>query len=1282
MVMTSDQISALTGGGQMQAMVGMQHAAMISQQAGGPYAPKMTAGEQLMGRGVNLGSAMSPILSAGTSLLGLDPISLAARGAFGGFGGGALGAGVGLGLGAVGGGALMAAQYAGQQALVGMQQQQRLNSALRANYAFQGQTQRGFTPGEMGDIGQMMRQMTMQRGPGGEFTSMTELSNLAARMSQMGMARGVRDAREFTERFRQMMDTVKEVATAFNTNLEQAQQMMGAMRASGIFRQQGAVARDIRSWARAGGLATEEVSQAMQMGSQFSRMLGGTGVAGAVGGMRTIGQIGVMQQMGALSDEALFNLTGQTGAAGRQALAQQQMGAAARFLQGGLGRRFIASMAGAGGALEEESAEEWEAGGVGTGQTMGMAHRNLARVGRAGFLRNEGRLRGQALARFGGLAPVAAMSSWLEQRGGDVSDDRSLIFMSRRLGIPIEEVEQQLKQLRMRDVIEGQRAGMQEDASMWRRVEQQRGGMGLRGVKKTLEGFKQNVQGRIQQWGAELYTEGSNVLERWINEITGNFVRSIDRDVGTAIRDVLTGTGAYAREVAETRFGMGRGLRGQQFAEASRMRAMQEAPGGYQQLGALGAARAAGDIRRLRGAGWTTAAGAGTDLEYTRAIRDVRGLQGAYATGAGFRGLDAATREALLTRTAMGGMEGGGGTPETAERTLLGLGGGPLGLLAQQGLRREGVAAGRGEATIDRFREMLGGVQTEQAQALSRRLQATSGRGRFGLMGDISREAGLGFDWRVQMPGLAGVPGGGFRTAADRDEAIGRYMLGEEGIGAAGAERAQTVRGGVGLAVGALGGAMANRDVASVMLGPAGWLARPPDVAGMVGRGVEARYRANAGGMSTDVMRAAGNFMFSEKGRQAAMGVLSRNDATAEATYRVVRERNIALLEKGQGLGGMTDLEKGEFEANKSMMMARDYFKLVEDTAKEGGPTEQQKTDLLTKQGIEGLTWGNLENRSRSVLGAAAESQQQARQQLLLRARERGEAGLAGFRGAGLMRGGVLTRPARMKFQAIGGGRPGERVSVQGVRGESGWSAGQAYLQAITGAATEQAAGNIETAMGFQEAAGAALGMMTPQQMKETERELRGTGPAGEAARGQIRGVREITRTLQRGGGQGARGLASVGQVLGLGRGELDLGDLAKRSPEEAARIMTQQLGVGRGMGRGFGAGEGAIEEAVAGGFQKDLQKALELQKAGKSPQAAVELEKLRGSGALQAAAIEKQDEAAKQQDPSYRMLSQIKEALEPLKKLADSEGRPRKVEFAQPIQVEDMSKDKGEEGT
>jgi hypothetical protein len=169
---------------------------------------------------------------------------------------------------------------------------------------------------------------------------------------------------------------------------------------------------------------------------------------------------------------------------------------------------------------------------------------------------------------------------------------------------------------------------------------------------------------------------------------------------------------------------------------------------------------------------------------------------------------------------------------------------------------------------------------------------------------------------------------------------------------------------------------------------------------------------------------------------------------------------------------------------------------------------------------------------------------------------------------------------------------------------------------------------------------------------------------------------------LQRGGGRGARGLASVGQVLGLERKELDLGDLAKRSPEEAARIMTQQLGIGRGMGRGFGAAEGAIEEAVAGGFQKDLQKALELQKAGKSPQAAVELEKLRSSGALQAAAVEKQDETAKQQDPSYRMLSQIKEALEPLKKLADSESRPREVKFAQPIQIEDTSKkDKGEAG-
>ncbi len=316
--MTSDQISQMTQGAQMRAMQGMQHASMISQQAGGPYQSGMGVGERVMGQAANVGGAMMPIAAGGMSLLGMDPMSLAARGALGGFGGGAAGAGIGLGLGAVGGGALMAAQYAGKQAMQGMQQQQQLNAAMRQNFNFRSSTGRGFGMGEMGDIGQMMRNMSTQQGPGGEFTSMSQLTSLAAKMGQMGGGRGIQDARDFSNKFREMLDTVKEVATAFNTNLEQAQQVMQSMKGSGIFQRQGQVAQQVRGWAQAGGIATEEVSQAMQFGSQMSRAIGGRGVAGAMGGMRTMGQIGIMSQMGMLSEEKIYDLTGQTGAAGRR----------------------------------------------------------------------------------------------------------------------------------------------------------------------------------------------------------------------------------------------------------------------------------------------------------------------------------------------------------------------------------------------------------------------------------------------------------------------------------------------------------------------------------------------------------------------------------------------------------------------------------------------------------------------------------------------------------------------------------------------------------------------------------------------------------------------------------------------------------------------------------------------------------------------------------------------------------------------------------------------------
>ena len=67
------------------------------------------------------------------------------------------------------------------------------------------------------------------------MASFEELGQLASNMGRMGMAEGVRSVKDFNEKFRQMVQTVKTVAAQLGTSLEEAQKMMVSLKGSGVF---------------------------------------------------------------------------------------------------------------------------------------------------------------------------------------------------------------------------------------------------------------------------------------------------------------------------------------------------------------------------------------------------------------------------------------------------------------------------------------------------------------------------------------------------------------------------------------------------------------------------------------------------------------------------------------------------------------------------------------------------------------------------------------------------------------------------------------------------------------------------------------------------------------------------------------------------------------------------------------------------------------------------------------------------------------------------------------
>lgn len=741
MPLSSFEISQMNAAFQGAAMGQMNHAAMIGSNA--------SLAHSAVGRGINTGSAIGgPMAMAGLSLAGLDPISLGLRAGMGasGMGMGLAGAGaVGLGAAGLAGAGLMGVQYAAGQMVQGAQQQQQLGQQLNSTFRFPNQIgTTGFTRGGVGDIGSMMRQMTTQQGGMGEMVGFEELGRLASNMGRMGMTQGVRDAKEFSTKFREMIKSVKEIATSMGTSLEEAQQVMVAMRGSGIFGAQSAstMSQRVRSSAFAGGMATSEVTGMMQVGSQISRMVGGRGAAGARGGLETITNIGVAQQMGIMSEEDIYNATGLTGAEGRRALATNQMQTSAQFLRGDLGRRFLASVAGKNGKLDSGSVEEMMSG-VGTGRTMSMAHSNLNKVGRANFIRNEGKLRGAALEQFGGLAPMIAMKGWLEERGMDVNEDsdRAMIFMQRKLGMGNDEAEMMLRQVRELPNIMRQRKASGEDDQFFQSRQRRLSQTGVEGIKRKFEKARADINASLQQVGAD-FSEGMEAaVEDTLNRITGTKAEEIRRDVTGGFRAAMGG-GSMGAGAASSIFGLGGGslaTRGALGGGGSFLSGYKSKATGQNDLSTFNTANggmfgAGTDADRFSKAGFGFTGGS-----LSEHLQTVSGISSAFKTGGegvtGMEGLQkfgAANRGAFTKAFATGDIGGGFGGLAAFGKMLGGLSGG--GDIAKR-------FAGAGRVEQARMMAAMTGNSGARVTGVAEQFQAPELLGQYGASGFSSESA-------------------------------------------------------------------------------------------------------------------------------------------------------------------------------------------------------------------------------------------------------------------------------------------------------------------------------------------------------------------------------------------------------------------------------------------------------------------------------------------------------------------------------------------------------------
>jgi hypothetical protein len=469
--------------------------------------------------GLMSGAGMAAGWGAGTAALGSIPYL-----------GGAAALAGGLPF-AAGAGLLAAGAGAANEVYGGFQQRQGVNRVLRQRFGGMmgvggGAGGTGFNAREMGGISTMVREMS-----GNDmFTQFDELTRVMDRTSQMGMYRGVQSAREFREKFRKTVDTLKEIATTMHTSLEGATQFMEQQRNMGFFSGQdiNKSLMQTRLTAGATGMTTQQLAEVGQMGAQQGRAMGMLGRSGAEAAQRMAGNVAMAMRMGSVSDEMIAEATGGlTGAQGAQAFSGRMMNVTNRFLSRGAGRALLAGLWDPeSGGVSQDLLRTAAGGGLTFREALRRGRSNIRETGgrRSEFFAQEERIRGRLLSSGAGPEVVMGMlGQHMERaRGMSLEDPIMQRWVRRRLKVSQSEVELMSKMTReLPSILQAQRVRFGQQLEQ-EGVTRAREGAGIQGFRNKLaQVWERDVLNPLRQSGDQLTTIFSEAVEGAVGELEG-----------------------------------------------------------------------------------------------------------------------------------------------------------------------------------------------------------------------------------------------------------------------------------------------------------------------------------------------------------------------------------------------------------------------------------------------------------------------------------------------------------------------------------------------------------------------------------------------------------------------------------------------------------------------------------------------------------------------------------------------------------------------------------------
>lgn len=1219
--MWSYEVSQMVGSFQQQSLVQAGYANSIGMMNPG------FAGNTIAGSALNMaGSIAGPAASVGLGLFGADPISLGVSTGIAAFPtmglGGAMAAGIGVAAPmAVG---MYGAQAIGQQVMTGMQQQQQLATGLRASMG--GFMNRGMGPSnaDITMIGNQIRSMTHQQGAGGEIYGFNELSSLAQNMGQMGFVQKAQDVKQFSQKFREMVETLKTVARDLGTSLEAAQQAVVGMRGSGIFNSadQLRMSSAMRSAAVTGNISMTESSAMANIGSQIARSIGGRGISGAFGGVKTLGQIGQAVQMGVLSEEDIYNATGLTGVEGQRAVASNMMQSSARFLRSGRGRFLLAAMANSNGQINDKALDEFMDGGMGVGRTRELAGAGLRRTGIANFLRNEGRLASGLLEKVGGNVNVMSLMGWAGQHGIDIESmgDREMIFAQRQLGMGRDDLELAVTMARklpeMREM-----ARMREGQDKYlTQLRTQQGRTGLEGVKNDFNMFREKIQGSLQKVGQDIYSDASDYVERYIRKITGEVSSAMTDQLDEAVMRYRAEGAAGGRGTSEVATVM-RNAKNFGFLGDSLLKGGMSDYDAYRKRAQSGGF--SGALSRLFG---------GKSLEERTGISVPEGAS-------------EATYNQIRSRT--DAIRAGATTPaDAAVRELTASA--AKGLAGSIGFR-ERLAGASGDKYLDIVEEVVGkyGDQALKTQWSNLR-SGVPGEERNRALGQLAQtitgQAGLGdqsqFVAKYRSP--FAFEGGAFTTEKERLSAYGdRMFSGYADSRQLNRTLGETVEG-VAFGGGAYLYTRAKESLRAAAT-PMGALRSVMDPLGLYT--AASRELSGQQGINRDVQLSAAKYLRTDEGRRRLGGL---HDGTASLEDVAAAQRRMEDLLGGKGVNEMSSDQRGEYEALKTAVTANKLRGMESDTDREA----------YVKEAYQGkMTLGQFQRQQLGQESAIGAESIESAAAIIRRSAGLSSRELESYRAAGIYNSetGGLTKASAKRLA----GSPHLAKILS-----SRLNAMSREVSAGEMANTPAGIGQFLAAGEDRAAAQSSLWSMSSEQLGRTIQDIQSgkiEGPEGDMMLGELRRTKStLDKTRRLVGGRGAN--LAAASMLGLNNlSQQDMLDL--RGAKDSASFVNRLKGMGIELSTRTAKD---LEHAVTGLRTGEYSEMDDATGKVKTYSGAEGMQRARNKieGIRSGELAEKQKEMnRKQQEQDNPLLADIKGILDTMVRAQDTKSQaPRKV--------------------